>query len=385
VFPPDADQAEFAEFSLVHPVFRRRCRISVSWDVQQMVARQSLPSITRRQAVWTALAGAAALPVALTAAATPSPLNNKLNGSIAPVHDPCTIRQGDTYYVFSTNQPGGGGDQIPWRFSKDLLYWEKGGYVFSDLPDWATRAVPGTGGVWAPDISFDGGRYLLYYACSTFGENTSAIGLATNVTLDPKSPDYRWQDQGLVFKSGPGDDYNCIDPNHVVDRQGNHWLAFGSFWGGIKLVQLDPATGKPPAGIPKIYSLAKRPESDPKLDAIEAPYIIERNGFYYLFCSFDFCCRGADSNYYTVVGRSGRIDGPYGDSNRYAMIDGNGTVVLKNDSSSRWRGPGGCSVFRDTDQDYIVYHAYDARRDGTPTLRIAPLVWSADGWPTALI
>jgi len=342
--------------------------------------------IDRRRALQASLAGlAAAIAARPSAAQAPQSINNRMDGNIAPVHDPCAIRQGDTYYVFSTDQPGGGGNQIPWRFSKDLCSWEKGGYVFSGLPDWAENAVPGTGGIWAPDISFVNGRYLLYYACSTFGRNTSAIGLATNATLDSASPDYRWQDQGLVFKSGPGDDYNAIDPNHVVDRQGNHWLAFGSFWGGLKLIPLDPATGKPPPGNGKIYSLAKRPTDDPGLDAIEAAYIIAREGFYYLFCSFDFCCRGANSNYYTVVGRAREVTGPYGDANRYAMSDGNGTVVLKNDPYGRWRGPGGCSILRDGNTDYIVYHAYDARRQGVPTLRIAPLVWSAEGWPTAIV
>jgi len=342
--------------------------------------------LSRRRALQGSFAAglAAALPSTSSLAQAPQSINDKLEGNITPVHDPCAIREGDTYYVFSTDQPGSGG-RIPWRFSKDLMYWEKGGYVFDDLPDWATKAVPETRGIWAPDISFVNGRYLLYYVCSAFGKNTSVIGLATNTTLDPKSTDYRWQDQGLVFQSAPGDNYNCIDPNHVIDRQGNHWLAFGSFWGGIMLIQLDPATGKPPAGKPKIYPLAKRPTDDPGLDAIEAAFIIERQGFYYLFCSFDFCCRGADSNYYTVVGRSGNVTGPYGDANHFAMIDGNAVVVLKNDPYGRWRGPGGGSILRDKGQDYIVYHAYDARRGGIPTLRIAPLVWSADGWPTAIV
>ncbi|MDE2182198.1 MAG: arabinan endo-1,5-alpha-L-arabinosidase [Alphaproteobacteria bacterium] len=341
---------------------------------------------SRRRALQGACAAgmAAAIPASPGRAETAS-MNSRLSGSLSPVHDPCAIREGDTYYVFSTNQPGGGGQQIPWRFSKDLLSWEKGGYVMDDLPQWVSDRVSGAEGVWAPDISFAGGRYLLYYACSTFGKNRSVIGLLTNATLDPKSPQFKWVDQGLVFESKPGDDYNCIDPNHVVDREGQHWLAFGSFWGGLKLIQLDPATGKPAMDRPTIYSLAKRPTDDPGLDAIEASYIVEHGGYYYLFCSFDFCCRGADSNYYTVVGRCARVTGPYGDKNRYAMSDGNGTVVLANDPSSRWRGPGGASILRDGGQDYIVYHAYDARRDGTPTLRIAPLVWSQDGWPTAIL
>jgi len=308
-----------------------------------------------------------------------------MDGNISPVHDPSIIREGDTYYVFSTNLGGGAGAQIPWRTSKDLLHWEKGGYVFPDMPAWAIEAIPGTGGIWAPDISYVNGQYLLYYACSTFGKNHSAIGLATNVTLNPNAPDYKWQDHGLVLKSEKSDDFNAIDPAHVVDRAGNHWLAFGSFWGGIKIIQLDPQTFKPPPGALQLSSLARRPINGDAPDAIEGAFIIERAGYYYLFVSFDFCCRGADSNYYTVVGRSRSISGPYGDSNKYDMRDGNGTVVLKARDGGRWRGPGGCSILRDPGQDYIVYHSYDADRDGTPTLRIAPLVWSSDGWPSAII
>jgi arabinan endo-1,5-alpha-L-arabinosidase len=134
-----------------------------------------------------------------------------------------------------------------------------------------------------------------------------------------------------------------------------------------------------------LSSLARRPVQGDSPDAIEGAFIFEHAGYYYLFASFDFCCRGADSNYYTVVGRSRIVAGPYGDRNKYDMIDGNGTIVLKVDDTTRWRGPGGCSILRDLGQDYIAYHAYDARRDGTPTLRIAPLVWSQDGWPTAII
>ncbi|GAA0582769.1 arabinan endo-1,5-alpha-L-arabinosidase [Rhizomicrobium electricum] len=340
--------------------------------------------LTRRGALLGGLAAAGTAAVLPALGADPEPLNSRLSGSISPVHDPCAIRDGDTYYVFSTNLGTAGGGQIPWRFSKDLITWEKGGTVLPDLPHWASETIPGTEGIWAPDISHVGGRYLLYYAVSTFGKNHSAIGLAINATLNPASPDYKWVDQGLVFESKSGDDFNAIDPNLVVDRDGKHWLAFGSFWGGIKMIPLDSATGKPAPGDKRIFTLANRPPGS-QPNAIEAPFIIERGGFYYLFCAYDFCCRGADSNYYTVVGRSPTIAGPYGDHNRFAMATGNGMVVLPHNPGSRWRGPGGASILRDGAQDYIVYHAYDARRDGTPTLRIAPLVWSADGWPTAIV
>jgi arabinan endo-1,5-alpha-L-arabinosidase len=341
----------------------------------------AISRLSRRGVLGSGLAAATLLPAF---GQTPEPLNNRLSGNISPVHDPCAIREGDTYYVFGTNLPGSGGEQIPWRFSKDLMSWDKGGYVLPDLPRWASDTIPGTEGIWAPDISFVGGQYRLYYACSTFGKNHSAIGLATNATLNPSAPAFKWQDQGLVFESKTEDNYNAIDPNLIVDREGHHWLSFGSFWGGIKMIALDPATGKPQPNDKQIFSLASRPPgSEP--NAIEAPFVIERGGYYYLFCAFDFCCRGADSNYYTVVGRSRSVTGPYGDANRFAMSTGNGTPVLKHDPGSRWRGPGGASILRDGNQDYIVYHAYDARRQGTPTLRIAPLVWSADGWPTAIV
>ncbi len=99
-------------------------------------------------------------------------------------------------------------------------------------------------GSWAPEISHYKGAYRLYYAYSLFGKNTSGIALATNKTLDRKSPAYKWVDRGLVLRSTVADDYNAIDPNFVVDRQGRSWLDFGSFWGGIKMRRLN-ADGKP--------------------------------------------------------------------------------------------------------------------------------------------
>jgi arabinan endo-1,5-alpha-L-arabinosidase len=338
----------------------------------------------RRSALLGSMAAAGATVLSpMGAQQTPQAINGRLSGNISPIHDPCAIRAGDTYYIFSTSLGSSAGGQIPWRYSKDLVNWNKGGNVLPDLPQWAKKTIEGTEGIWAPDISYVGGRYLLYYACSTFGKNRSAIGLATNTTLDPAASDYKWVDQGMVFESKPSDDFNAIDPNHVIDRDGGHWLTFGSFWGGIKMIPLDPATGKPAPGDKRISTLASRPPGS-QPNAIEAPFIIARGGYYYLFCAYDFCCRGADSNYYTVVGRSPTITGPYGDHNRLAMTTGNGAIVLPHDPGSRWRGPGGASILRDGAQDYIVYHAYDARRQGTPTLRIAPLVWSSDGWPTAL-
>jgi arabinan endo-1,5-alpha-L-arabinosidase len=323
------------------------------------------------------LVGAAFLaPRAVWAAVTG---NTQLTGAIRPVHDPCIIRESDTYYVFSTGWIDSATGALPWRSSKDLVSWTARGSVFPAIPHWAQTAIPNMPGIWAPDISFFNDEYHLYYSCSTVGSNLSAIGLATNATLDPASPHHEWQDHGCVFMSQPGDDFNAIDANHVEDRARNHWLCFGSFWSGIKLIALDPVTGKPPAGPKSIHSLATRPVPVGAPDAIEAPFIIERAGAYYLFVSFDYCCNSSWSNYYLVVGRSADILGPYVDQNGKPMLAGYGRLLLKGDR--RYRGPGHCAVLRDDDRDYLVYHAYDTQLSGEPVLRISPMTWTADGWP----
>lgn len=283
------------------------------------------------------------------------------------VHDPAIIRQGDVYYLFST------GRGIPIRRSWDLRHWEVIGRVFEDLPTWIPQEVPEVSNLWAPDISLVNGVYHLYYSASTFGSNRSCIGLATNVTLDPADPNYRWLDQGKVIGSTKQSDYNTIDGNLIKDHEGLLWLAFGSFWTGIKLTQLDPATGKPfnPANL---FSIASRPST-----AIEAPFVIFKHGYYYLFVSFDQCCRGVDSTYNIRVGRARQITGPYLDRTGLAMTAGGGNLVLASDQ--RWKGPGHNAVLMDDGQDYLVYHAYDALDNGRSALRIRPLYWSDDLWP----
>lgn len=225
------------------------------------------------------------------------------------------------------------------------------------------------------------GLWHLYYSGSTFGKNRSVIGLATNKTLDQKSPDYAWIDKGLVIDSNASDNWNAIDPALTLDADGTPWLAWGSFWSGIKLRKLDATTGKP-ASDSTLLSIAGRPHTAATLfGAIEAPYIVRRADYYYLFASFDQCCQGLNSSYNIRVGRSARIDGPYVDRDGVALMSGGGTPILS--GGRRYKGPGHNALFREKNIDYLVYHAYDTALAGKPVLRIEALGWDAQGWPIA--
>ena len=327
---------------------------------------------------------------ATPAAAGPAdagPINSVMTGDIVPTHDPVLVKQNGTYYVFGTGMPGASGQYLLARTSPDLIHWTAQGPLFTSIPAWALQAVPGTKEMWAPDVSFWGGRYHLYYAVSTFGSNRSAIGLFTSPTLDPKAPGYGWKDEGLVVMSTQADDFNAIDPNHVIDRQGRHWLALGSFWSGIKLFALNPATGKLLDPREKPISLARRhaPAGGPA--PVEAPFIVSHGDYYYLFVSYDYCCKGVNSTYYTVMGRAKDITGPYVGRDGSRLMDGEGTIILRGDlqEQQRFRGPGHSGFLHDDDgTDYIVYHAYDKQNKGASTLRISPIAWDADGWPSAV-
>jgi len=299
----------------------------------------------------------------------------RLEGDISPIHDPAIAREGANYYVFATNRFQG--KLVPIFCGDDLRHWRFCGNVFDAVPDWALKEIPGARGIWAPDVAQVNGRYFLYYSVSTFGSNRSVIGLITNQTLDPSRPEYRWVDEGRVIGSTSEDDFNAIDPNLVVDADGGMWLAFGSFWGGIKMRRLDSETGKLSARDTTLYSLASRRPLQPP--AIEAPSIVRKGKFYYLFVSVDLCCRGTESTYKILVGRSREIRGPYRDRDGRSMMEGGGTLLLE--GTSEWRGPGGQSVLLDSEADLLVFHAYDGTT-GKAALQISTMVWKKD-WPRA--
>jgi arabinan endo-1,5-alpha-L-arabinosidase len=307
---------------------------------------------------------AAALIALIPSSASAYPNPGTVTGSVV-VHDPSMVRTpAGRYLLYAT---GGG---LSYRTSTDRIAFSSGSDAFTTKPGWwsayATEA-------WAPDISYHGGTYLMYYAVSTFGSNTSAIGLASSSTGLPGS----WSDDGIVYTSTSSSDYNAIDPNLFVDDDGTWWLSFGSWWTGIKMIRIDPATGKQYAGNTTRYSVASRPTGT---KAVEAPFVVKRNGYYYLFASYDVCCAGSSSTYNVKVGRATSVTGPYVDASGVGMLNNGGTQVLA--SHGTVIGPGGQSILADTDGDLIVYHYYDGNDSGTPKLGINLLSWST-GWPVA--
>ncbi|MFJ8080954.1 arabinan endo-1,5-alpha-L-arabinosidase [Streptomyces sp. NPDC096205] len=299
-----------------------------------------------------------------TASAYPNP--GTVTGSTV-VHDPTMIRTSSGQYLLYAT--GGG---LAGKTSSDRIAFRAGSDAFSTRPAWWSTysSVPEA---WAPDISYQGGKYLMYYSVSKFGTNTSAIGLAGSSTGQPGS----WTDYGIVHSSSSSSDYNAIDPNLFVDSDGKWWLSFGSWWTGIKMIQINPSTGKQLSTNTTRYSLASRPSGT---KAVEAPFVVKRNGYYYLFASYDVCCQGTGSTYKVKVGRATSVTGPYYDKNGVALMNNGGTPVLESHGSVI--GPGGQSIMADADGDLIVYHYYDGNDNGTPKLGINLLNWSS-GWPVA--
>lgn len=227
-----------------------------------------------------------------------------------------------------------------------------------------------TGDPWAPDISYRDGTYWLYYAVSSWGTNHSAIGVATSTSGLPGT----WTDHGKAFSSETSDTWNAIDPA-VIRANGKLWMSFGSYWSGIRMVELNPRTGK---AVPdaKVHHLATRPDAP---YAVEGPAIVRHGRYFYLFASYDACCQGVNSTYKIRVGRSTSVTGPYVDKDGKPLLEGGGTLLLA--GHGRFVGTGGESVFRDKGKDVLAYHYYDAEDNGTPKLGLNELSWTKTGWP----
>ncbi|KAI8908761.1 putative Arabinan endo-1,5-alpha-L-arabinosidase [Powellomyces hirtus] len=257
--------------------------------------------------------------------------------------------------------------------SLDRRNWVIDGPVFPNGTPWCDTYVAADKDkfIWAPDVHYQGGQYVLYYACSTMGSQYSAIFHATS----PTGRSGTWTHRGVVVTSQRGDRFNAIDPNLQVDGEGGWWLTFGSFWSGIKQIELDRKTGKPVVANNPVRDIAARHVAP---YAIEAPVIHKHGAHYLLFVSFDICCIGAGSTYRVMVGRSDSIHGPFVDRDGVRMLDGGGTQLLFTHGSIN--GPGGQSVMRDRNgKDLLVYHYFSD--DHQRMLGLNHLEYDADGWP----
>lgn len=293
------------------------------------------------------------------------------------IHDPSTIhKSAGSYFCFGT------GAGIPGLSSTDLKQWNPAGTVFTSPPAWTHAAVSGfDGNFWAPDLAYFNGKYHLYYSISRWGTKDSAIGLATSPTLvNPV-----WTDQGKVVQSdeaaeaGPDTDYttyNCIDPAVFVDANGRVWMAFGSYFSGIAIREINPATGKPLNGTTTLIASNAIGGSGAKQ---EAASIFKYGDHYYLLVNFGQCCAGVESTYHIRVGRSLGITGPYLDRNGGSMTSGGGTTILE--STGRYIGPGHPGIFADNNRWWLGHHYYDGNVFGAARLGIREVTWNVDGWP----
>ena len=334
----------------------------------------------------------------LVASAQPKGWDN----TVAFVHDPVMAYEDGTYYLFST------GRNIQLMTSKDCKTWTRPEEALPFTPQWAQDSVPGfRDHMWAPDVIAWHGKWWMAYSCSTFGKNTSAIGLASTSSLAA----HHWDDQGCIVNSHRNDSYNAIDPSLAVDDDDNLWMAYGSFWDGIQLIRLKSVKRPYNEGGEAITwlkgyeenivrdnsfrqtTIARRyGKNTPKdasnptsqyagVNAIEAPFIFKHDGWYYLFVSWDYCCRGEKSTYRTVVGRSKNIYGPYLDENGVDMAQGGGTLVIEGDKK-KYEAAGHSAAYRFGGKDIFICHGYNLEHHGASTLIQREMEWKDNGFPT---
>jgi arabinan endo-1,5-alpha-L-arabinosidase len=271
------------------------------------------------------------------------------------IHDPSTITECEgKYYTFGT---GGGG-----LISEDGWTWNGGG------------VRPGGGA--APDVVKIGDRYLVVYGATgggLGGGHNGRILTMWNKTLDPKSPDFKYTEAVVVTSSDGTEDNDAIDPGLLLDpTDGRLWLSYGTYFGFIRLVELDPKTGKRKEGN-KAINIA--------IDC-EATDLMYKDGWYYLLGTHGTCCDGANSTYNIVVGRSRKVTGPYLDNVGRDMLKGGGKMVVA--ASERLLGPGhfGRFVLSNGVEKMSCHYEADLNQSGRSVLGIRPLLWK-NGWPVA--
>ncbi len=292
-----------------------------------------------------------ALP-AMAAVFTLASIGFALDGQFG-IHDPSTVILCDgKYYTYGT-----GGSAL----------------VSDDGWTWRAGVRPARAGL-APDVIHIGDRYYMYVAANIGAQPKAAINMIWSKTLDPASPDYKWEEGGVVASSDGVEDSNAIDPGVFLDPNDHRlWLVYGSYFGYIRLVELDPKTGK-----------RLHPGDQPRNLAIncEASDMIYHDGWYYLLATHGSCCRGADSGYNIRMGRARKVTGPFLDNEGLDMILGGGKLFAA--SSGRVIGPGhfGLLDLGQGVQKFSLHYEADLDKGGASVLDIRPLLWK-DGWPVA--
>lgn len=281
-------------------------------------------------------------------------LNSYAQEGAPYIHDPSTIAECDgKYYTFGT---GGGG-----LISDDGWTWHSG----------AVR--PGGGA--APDVMKISDRYLVIYGATgggLGGGHNGRILTMWNKTLDPNSPDFKYTTPVEVASSDGMEDNDAIDPCLLLDPDGRLWATYGTYFGNIRLIELDPKTG---------FRKKGNKEKDVAIDC-EATDIIYRDGWYYLLGTHGTCCDGVNSTYNIVVGRSKKVTGPYIDNVGRDMLHGGGKMVIN--AGDRMCGPGhfGRTVIDEGVEVMSCHFEADFNRSGRSVLAIRPLLWK-NGWPVA--
>ena len=272
-------------------------------------------------------------------------------------HDPATIiKDGDTYWHFTT------GDGIWSSKSTNLTTWSAANmpvFPIGTFPDWIKTYVSDfSGQFWAPDIIHMNGYYYLYYSCSSWGTTKSAIGVARTLSLN--EPD--WEDMGMVvYSDGSSTAINAIDPGLFKDTNGKIYMTYGSFFGGIGIVEIDSVSGKTTTSVSRIYGGGHQ--------SIEAPYLFKEGDYYYLVVNRGSCCQGVNSTYYITAGRSTNVYGPYSDW----------STILAN-KEGKYIGPGHFGLYREGCMNYVSTHYYDANQFGMAKLDILKMTFENE-WP----
>lgn len=313
------------------------------------------------------------------------------------VHDPSCLLIGDTYYMYSTDaiykedSTSIKNDSLPFgyiqvRKSKDLVNWEFTGWAFDEIPTeakaWVLEQSGGVGAsnVWAPYICEYNGKYRLYYSVSAFAKQTSYIGLA-----ESDSPEGPWELKGCVVKTKTGDAMNAIDPSIVSNPDnGEQWMHYGSYFGGLHCVQLNPETGLTMTEGDQGHLTARR--FDGRKNNIEAPEIIYNPVLkqYFLFVSYDPLM----TTYNVRVGRSDKPEGPFYDffgkdmreeEDNYPIL----TYPYQFKNHTGWAGTAHCCVFTDKDGKFFMAHQARLRPENhMMDLHVRDMYWTTEGWPT---